>query len=251
VKKADHPPPVDSIQAEREKAKTYIDFEKDLFTRASNYVRQFCDFHSVKDITNIRVGIDDTEKAVISELSAAEKKAGHAFNRDDLEAIENRLTAWVEAEQAAKNYDDYLKRKEEVDTLTAQYDALTSEIDDLRAQRKKALANMKLVKGLEIGEDNLLYHNGVVRGITDTDKVGNWSTSESIQVFFTLGARFSGAMKILVVDNGESMDEKTTMAISKWAETSDFLVILLKVATIPEELEERIIYIKEGEIITA
>jgi hypothetical protein len=57
-------------------------------------------------------------------------------------------------------------------------------------------------------------------------------------------------MKVLIVDNAESLDEKTTGAISKWAETSGFLVILLKVALVPEKLEEQIIYIKEGEVFT-
>jgi hypothetical protein len=110
---------------------------------------------------------------------------------------------------------------------------------------------MKLgVKGLEIGEDNLLYHNGAVRGITDTNKTGNWSTAESVKVFFSIGAAFSGDLKVLVVDNAESLDEKTTKAISGWAETAQFLVILLKVASVPEELEEGIIYIREGEVLT-
>ena len=109
---------------------------------------------------------------------------------------------------------------------------------------------MKLgVKGLEIGEDNLLYHNGAVRGITETQKTGNWSTAESVQVFFGLGARFSGEMKVLVADNAESLDTKTTEAITKWADGAGFLVIMLKVAEVPETLEEGIIYLKEGEVV--
>jgi hypothetical protein len=103
---------------------------------------------------------------------------------------------------------------------------------------------------LEIGEDNMLYHNGALRGITDTNKVGNWSTAESVQVFFGLGARFSGDMKVLVVDNAESLDAKTTGAITDWAAKYGFLVILLRVAEVPESLEEGIIYVKEGEVVT-
>jgi hypothetical protein len=80
--------------------------------------------------------------------------------------------------------------------------------------------------------------------------VSNWSAAESVQVFFSIGARFAGAMKVLVVDNAESLDETTAGAISKWAEKNSFLVILLKVASVPEELEEGIIYLKEGEVLT-
>jgi hypothetical protein len=110
---------------------------------------------------------------------------------------------------------------------------------------------MKLrVTGLEIGEDNMLYHNGVLRGITKSNKTGNWSTSESVQVFFGLGSRFAGKMKVLVVDNAESLDAKTTETITAWADTAGFLVIMLRVAEMPEELEEGVIYIREGEVLT-
>jgi hypothetical protein len=250
VDEAEHPDPVDSIQAEREKAKTYIDFEKDLFARASDYVRKFCDFRTSADIATLRGIIDSAEKKISAELSTALKTAGRAYNQDDLEAIESQLAEWVDAEQAAKNYDDYLVKKEQLEKLNADYAALTGEIESLREQRKKALASMKLVKGLEIGEDNLLYHNGNVRGITDTNNVGNWSTAESVKIFFTIGSIFSGELKVLVVDNAESLDGKTTGAISAWAEKEEFLVILLKVADVPEELEEGIIYVREGEVVT-
>jgi hypothetical protein len=62
------------------------------------------------------------------------------------------------------------------------------------------------VSGLEIGEDNMLYHHGVPRGITKSNKVNSLSTAESARVFFSLDARFAGNMKVLVVDNAESPD---------------------------------------------
>lgn len=68
-------------------------------------------------------------------------------------------------------------------------------------------------------------------------------------MFFSLGARFCGELKVLVVDNAESLDAKTTKVISEWAESAQFLVILLKVAEVPEELEEGIIYVQEGEVL--
>jgi hypothetical protein len=168
-----------------------------------------------------------------------------------VDAFDSKLAVWYEAEKKAAAYDGYLKNKQEWNRLTEQYNALTGEIEALRESRRKTLSSMKLgVKGLEIGEDNMLYHNGAVRGITETNKVGNWSTAESVQVFFTIAACFSGDMKVIVVDNAESLDEKTTSAISKWAETANFLVILLKVAEIPDNLEDGIVYVREGEVLT-
>ena len=68
---------------------------------------------------------------------------------------------------------------------------------------------MKLgVKGLEITEDNQLVHCGALRGITESNKVSNWSTAETVRVFFSIGSVFASKLKILVVDNAESLDEE-------------------------------------------
>jgi hypothetical protein len=57
-------------------------------------------------------------------------------------------------------------------------------------------------------------------------------------------------MKVIIVDNAESLDSKTTAIISDWAEKSSLLVILLKVADVPESLEDGIVYVREGEVVT-
>lgn len=169
--------------------------------------------------------------------------------QDDIDAIDAKIADWHKLEQTAVAYDAYVKHVEKVEKLDAEYESFTDKIETARIERKKVLASMAVgVKGLEITEDGQLLHNGILRGITETNKVSNWSTAESIQVFFGLGACFAGALKMLIVDNAESLDKKTTDVISTWAERNCFLVVLLKVAEIPEELEDNIIYIKEGEV---
>ena len=246
VDEAEHPGPADELTAERDAAAEYVKWLRGKLDYAEEAVRSKCRFSSVDDMEALIPLLKDTvEKA--KQVIAGKK----AYTQADIDTLNTKLAEWAKLETAAKAYDDYLKKKEELDGYTAQYDKLTNEIEELRVQRKKTLADMKLgVKGLEVGEDNMLYHNGAVRGITDTNKTPNWSTAESIKIFFQLGARFSGELKILVVDNAESLDEKNTNVISEWAEESGFLVILLKVAQIPEKLEDDIIYIKEGEILT-
>jgi hypothetical protein len=174
-----------------------------------------------------------------------------AYTKEDIAKLDKQIADWYEIEERAKAYDQYLKKAAEIEELATRYDALTDEIEGLRVERKKVLSDMRVgVKGLEIGEDNLLYHNENLRGITEANKTGNWSTAESVQVFFQIAVRFSGEMKVLIVDNAESLDETTTEAISTWAEQSKYLVILLKVASVPENIEDEIIYIKEGEVVT-
>jgi hypothetical protein len=57
-------------------------------------------------------------------------------------------------------------------------------------------------------------------------------------------------MKVLAVDSAESLDAETTDTITKWAEKARFLAIMLLAAEVPEELEEGIIDIREGEVLT-
>jgi chromosome segregation ATPase len=251
VKLSEHPDPIDDIQAERGKAKEYLEWRKNLFGAASEHLRGKCSFNTIEDIEAYKKSVEIAKATVAERLLKEEKNIGRAYTQEDLDGLEKQFTQWVEKEQEAKEFDEYQKKVKEKEELTARYDALTTEIEGLREDRKKTLSDMRLgVKGLEIGEDNLLYHNGNLRGITEANKIGNWSTAESVQVFFQIAVRFSGEMKVLIVDNAESLDETTTEAISTWAEKSKYLVILLKVASVPETIEDGIIYVKEGEIVT-
>jgi chromosome segregation ATPase len=246
VEETKHPDPIDDLKAERDKATETIKWLRGKLDQCEDSIRARCKFQSIEDISKLIPFISEMESK-----AAAAVKGQKLYTQADVDAMNEKMAAWTEEETKAKNYDDYLEKIKEYDNYTAQYTALTAEIEDLRKQRKKVLSDMKLgVKGLVIGEDNLLYHNGIVRGVTAKGNTSNWSTAESVQVFFTLGARFSGSLKILTVDNAESLDEKNTAAISKWAENAGFLVILLRVASVPENLEEGIIYVKEGEVLT-
>jgi hypothetical protein len=245
------PDPIDGIKAERQKAADQIAWRKAQFEEANGHLRRNCVFQTLGQLKEYKKLVDEAETAMISVLTSRESREKKAYTQADVDGFDKQLSAWIELKQKADAYGKYLADKAEWDRLSALYDKLTAEIGILRDSRKKVLQDMKLgVKGLEIREDNRLYHNGAVRGITDTQKSCNWSTAESVQVFFGLGARFAGDLKVLCADNAESLDKKTTEAITAWAESAGFLVILLRVAEVPETLEDGIIYVKEGEVLT-
>jgi hypothetical protein len=245
VEKAKHPDSIESIQTERAVAAKYLNKLRDTLVNASDYIRSKCVFNSVEDIEALNEVIKKAVETVKSHL-----KDDKVYAQADIDEMDKKIAEWIEEDRKAVDYDKYVEWKKETDRLIALYETLTTEIEALREKRKKTLAGIKPgMKGLVIGEDNLLYHNGAVRGITETNKIGNWSTAESVKVFFTIGASFSGDLRVLVVDNAESLDEQTTKAISDWAETAEFLVILLKVASVPDTLEEGIIYVRNGEVV--
>jgi len=244
--KTDHPPSIDEIRKMREEASAYLKKVTETLGKAADYIKENCVFDSIDDMAKLHVIIDKSVQCAKSKL-----KDDKVYTKADLDGLEKKFAEWVEIEEKAKKWDAYTEKKAKIDQLTAEYAGLTKEIEELREARKAALSSMNLgVKGLVISEENQLVYNGAIRGITETNKVSNWSTAESVKVFFSIAARFSGEIKVIAVDNAESLDTDTTKAISDWAEKNQFLVLLLKVATVPESLDDGIIYIREGEVLT-
>jgi len=244
---AEHPPKIDELKTEREAATKFLKTQREILDKAADYIRSKISFNIPADIEALKIVIDESAKCAMKQI----KEAGKPYTQAEVDAMDKRFIEWNTEEDKANKWDAYTQKKKSIEDLAEQYNSLTKEIEALREKRKKMLSGITLIKGLEIGEDNMLRHNGILRGITDTNKTDNWSTAESVQVFFSIGAAFAGEMKVLVVDNAESLDSETTSIISDWAEKSAFLVILLKVADMPESLEEGIIYLKDGEAITA
>ena len=241
-----HPDPIDEIKAERERTReyqaAYAEAQSAAREAAQKALAGACTF---EDLENVAPLLKKEAAAGRGKLTAYKP-----YTKADAEALDKQIAAWFDIGEKAKKYDAYIEKKTQCDNLDKEYEALTAGIETLRAQRKKALTDLNLhIDGLEIGGDNMLYRNGVLRGITKTNKISNWSTAESVVVFFSLGARFAGKMKVLVVDNAESLDAETTGTITRWAEKSGFLVIMLRVSEVPEELEEGVIYIREGEVL--
>jgi len=202
----EHPPKIDELKAEREAATKYLKIQRDVFDKAAEYLRGKCSFNSIEDIEGMKADVTEAVKCAKKKLA----DAGKAYTQDEVDEMDRKFVEWNTEEEAAKTWDAYVEKKASIEKLTKHYDDLTAEIEALREKRKKTLSEITLIDGLTIGEDNMLYHKGILRGITDTNDKDNWSTAESIQVFFSIGAAFSGKLKVLVVDNAESLDGKTT-----------------------------------------
>ena len=245
VEKISHGEPIDELIKRKEVIKKKIE-EKTSYYKEINHM-----------IINAEISDLKTFEMYISKLQEAlaiaremEEREERVYSKDDIEKIDNEILEWNKTEAKANLYDKYLADCEEIKKLDDLYQDFTKKIDAKRKERKEVLNSMELgINGLEITDDGKLLHNGVLRGITKTNPIGNWSTAQTLQVLFLLGLRFCGKLKVMVVDNAESLDEVRTKLISELAEKHDFLIIMLKVGGIPEDLEENIIYIKDGNIV--
>jgi len=245
VEEISHGEPIDELIKRKEVIKKKIE-EKTSYYKEINHM-----------IINAEISDLKTFEMYISKLQEAlaiaremEEREEIVYSKNDIEKIDNEILEWNKTEAKANLYDKYLADCEEIKKLDDLYQNFTKKIDAKRKERNEVLNSMELgIKGLEITDDGKLLHNGVLRGITKTNPIGNWSTAQTLQVLFLLGLRFCGKLKVMVVDNAESLDAVHTKLISELAEKHDFLIIMLKVGSIPEEIEENIIYIKDGNII--
>jgi len=245
VQKAVHGKPIDELQAEKENALKFLSSVQEAFERTEKEIHSMS-FKCEADIDKLIERLNEAKRRLQEWLKKQEK----TYTQEDIEKIDAAILEWNKNETAANAYDKYCSDLKKIEELEAKYKALTEKIEAKRQERKDVLSNMNLgVSGLEINEENQLVHNGAVRGITKTNTIGNWSTAQSIEVFLSLGIRFTGELKILVIDNAESLDETHTKIISDWAEKSGFLVIMLKVGSIPENPDDDVIYLKDGEVL--
>lgn len=245
VEKVDHAESIDVLKKKKADIDATMSANRESFRQFSDSMRSECNFSSLEEIDLFYKIVKTEHEALKSILS---KRV--AYSGQDLEDVDQGIADYYDTEKQADAYDAYVLKLAEKEKLETQYADLTKEIETLRDDRKKILAGMKLgIKGLEITEENTLVNNGALRGITNSNKVSNWSTAETVRVLFSIGAVFASDMKMLVVDNAESLDEDTQKIMSDWASKSGFLVVLLKVGEIPEDKEDGVIYVKEGEIV--
>lgn len=244
VEKVVHAQSIDELIKKKEIIKNKIEEKTSYYQEINTTIRNA----EIKDITTFERYVLSLQEA-LAIAREIEEREETKYTKNDIEKIDNEILEWNKVEAKANLYDKYLADCEEIKKLEDSYQDFTNKIEAKRKEREEVLKGMELgIKGLEITEDGKLIHNGVLRGITKTNAIGNWSTAQTLQVLFLLGLRFCGKLKVMVVDNAESLDEVHTKLISELAEKHGFLIIMLKVGSIPEEMEENIIYIKDGSI---
>lgn len=152
--------------------------------------------------------------------------------------IENAETLNIKAHE----YTKYLEKRAEKQKLKDQYEALTGDIEELRKQKLKTLAETPTgVPGLVITEE-AVFHNDIYSE--------NWSDAQGIDIAAKLCIAQNPELRAIFIDKGESFDKKRLAVLQDWAEKHDLQAFITVVEEIPENLEDGIFYISEGQIIT-
>jgi DNA repair exonuclease SbcCD ATPase subunit len=157
------------------------------------------------------------------------------------EEIRAQITAVNTAGEVVRAYNDYLKKREERDTVKKEHDDLTANIEAMRKKKADMVTNAAIIPGLTITETGLFY-NG------NTDE--NWSDSESLMISLMVAAKLSGELKMVYIKRGESLDPDSLAEVAKFAKENDMQVIIEIVDNTYSLKEDGVFYLEEGEIVT-
>lgn len=168
----------------------------------------------------------EAAKAKYAELGAdleiAQKDALDLQDESTTE-LENNIRQIDEINRKVRANLDKDKAEADASEYRVQYDALTTEISDIRKQKTELLDNANLpLPGLSVAEGELLY-NG--------QKWDNMSGSEQLRVATAIVRRLKPDCGFILLDKLEQMDMETLNEFGQWLEQEGLQAIATRVST--------------------
>ena len=169
------------------------------------------------------------------ELEAAREKADGLKDQDE-NAILLQIQAADEINAKVRTNSAKLEADQRAAALAEQYDALTGEIEDIRAKRTALLegADMPLA-GLSVAE-GILHYNG--------QPWSCMSSAEQMRAATAIVGRLKPECRFVLVDRLETMDTETLREFGAWAAERGLQVIGTRVST----GSECTVIIEDGEV---
>lgn len=166
-----------------------------------------------KERETLESEIEKDEKAV-KEAGAAESTAELEASIANAEEINAKVTANAER----------TRRLEEADALSDQCDALTKEIEAIRAERLALLQGADFpLEGLFVNDSNELVYNG--------QPWDCMSGSQQLIVSCAIAARINPTCRFVLMDKLEQLDLTTLREFDSWLKTQDLQCIATRVST--------------------
>lgn len=166
-----------------------------------------------KERETLESEIEKDEKAV-KEAGAAESTAELEASIANAEEINAKITANAER----------TRRLEEADALSDQCDALTKEIEAIRAERLALLEDADFpLEGLSVNDSSELVYNG--------QPWDCMSGSQQLIVSCAIASRINPTCRFVLMDKLEQLDLTTLREFDDWLKTQDLQCIATRVST--------------------
>jgi predicted ATP-dependent endonuclease of OLD family len=159
---------------------------------------------------------------VIGDLATASKSAKNLID-ESTEELEKSITEVDEINRKVRANLDKDKAEEDARDYREEYDALTTEITEIRKRKTALLDNADLpLEGLSVEDGDLIY-NGF--------KWDNMSGSEQLKVATAIVRKLNPNCGFVLIDKLEQMDVTTLNAFGEWLESEGLQAIATRVST--------------------
>jgi len=225
----------ESILEDKELVEEYTD-EVEKLNEEANDIRDEIERLKVK-LAGIEDEIEDVEeKRDDVKDRFDEEKDKLEENKDRIEEINNEIKQANEINKKAQQYKEKMEYKEELDELQEISDEYTEEIESVRDYKDEVMEKSEFpIDGLSF-EDGEVYYNGI--------PFDQASATEKLEVGFAVMKANKPDLRVVLVDNGRTIDEENMEFLRKLAEEDDYLVLMEYMDTD----EETGIVIENGEV---
>ena len=159
---------------------------------------------------------------VIGDLATASKSAKNLID-ESTEELEKSITEVDEINRKVRANLDKDKAEEDARDYREEYDALTTEITEIRKRKTALLDNADLpLEGLSVEDGDLIY-NGF--------KWDNMSGSEQLKVATAIVRKLNPNCGFVLIDKLEQMDLTTLNTFGEWLESEGLQAIATRVST--------------------
>ena len=146
------------------------------------------------------------------------------FTLESTAELEQQIADFEEINRKVAENAERTRRMEEADALNDQKDALTKEIEYIRAERLALLKDADFpLEGLSVNDDSELVYNG--------QPWDCMSGSQQLIVSCAIASRINPTCRFVLMDKLEQLDLKTLAEFDAWLKTQDLQCIATRVST--------------------
>lgn len=189
----------------------------------------------VGQLDTLRRQVETLTESIKTLEKSIEEASGKDYTLESTDELKKQIAEFQEINRKVQANKDRARRESEADVLRDQYDSLTKEIDEIRANRLKLLKDAKFpLAGLTVENGELLY---------DGKAWDCMSGSQQLIVDCAIASKINPECRFVLLDKLEQLDLETLEEFGKWLEEQDLQCIATRVST----GEECTLVIEDGE----
>lgn len=171
--------------------------------------------------------IDELQKrhdALCAKIFDAQRAVSNDGEEESTAELEKQIANFEETNRKVAENAERTRRMEEADALNDQKDALTKEIEAIRAERIALLQGADFpLDGLSVNDSGELVYNG--------QPWDCMSGSQQLIVSCAIASRINPSCRFVLMDKLEQLDLTTLAEFDKWLKTQDLQCIATRVST--------------------